>query len=468
MSTVTNPTALHAALPIAFDHPLLTERLEHLAATAPGALADAQRKLSNAIGEAGMHFEGQPYPVSLRPLPLGERCAQSLASTAEAFVDVFDTVAALYCRESRVRDLFPAYRNMERLTTALPDLKPLVRVCRLDGLFAEDGRYQVLETNTDCPGGVIQNGLAGRVWSATDNPLTEGIALSAFTQPFVRDPDCFLKALLNAHRERTGRDAQTAAVVTFKGRFSNEVDRMVAGLNRLGVQAWTVDAGELERGGGRLVDSHGRHIDLAYNKLDLRDLIDEPLVAPYLEATAAGEVTFLNPLVCQWPLADKAILALLSDPVYGELFSARERQLCAAHVPWTRLLHADTVTTDFEGGKTDLLSFVMRHRASLVLKPTNATRGQGVVIGKIVSQAAWESALSQALRADPHVVQRYIEAPQLLAPHPAMGELQRMSAGVDVYVYGGRFAGFQARASLDPVMNVGKRGILLPVATYED
>ncbi|ASL48956.1 hypothetical protein bAD24_p01295 (plasmid) [Burkholderia sp. AD24] len=450
------------------DHALLRQRLAHLTADELLDVLDAQARLSRSVGDAGLNFEGRPYPVSLRPLPVTQQMSDSLADIGERFVALFDTVARLYCSEARVRDLFPAYRNMERYTLALPAMTPLVRICRLDGLFAADGRYQILETNTDCPGGVIQNALAAQIWARHDNPLTKGLALSVESQPFVQDADMFLKELLAAHFQRTGETAQSAAVVTYKGRFTNEVERMVSGLNRLGVSAWTVDAAELKRSNGRLVDSHGRRIDVAYNKLDLRDLIDEPEIDGYLQATANGEVTFLNPLICQWPLADKAVLALLSDPQYGHLLSAEERALCAKHIPWTRLLRAQTLSTDIHGETTDLLTYAIRNRNGLILKPTNATRGEGVLIGCNMSQPEWESALSLALRGGPHVLQQYIEAPKLLAPLPATGEIQQMSSGVDVYVYGGRFAGFQARASLDPVMNVGKRGILLPVATYQE
>jgi glutathionylspermidine synthase len=455
---------------LVFDDARLQHRLAYLSPVELRTVAQAQRKLSESVSAAGLHFEGKPYPVSLRPLPISGETANNLAGIVERFVKLFDTVAHLYCLHTEVRELFPAYRNMERYTVALPKLTPLVRVCRLDGLFKPDGRYQILETNTDCPGGVIQNGLAGKIWehAKSDNSLVADMALTATTQPFVVDPDLFLKELLAAHLERTGTEPQSAAIVTFKGRFTNEVERMVDGLNRLGVDAWTVDASELRQSAGRLVDGRGRRIDVAYNKLDLRDLIDEPLVDDYLKAAADGDVTFLNPLICQWPLADKAILALLSDPQYDSLFSVEERELCMRHVPWTRLLRADVTTIDPTGSRSELLPYVMNHRAGLVLKPTNATRGKGVVIGATVDQATWEQALSIALNDEPHVVQEYIEAPQLNAPHPATGEIQQMAAGIDIYAFGGRFAGFQARASLDPVMNVGKRGILLPVTTFPE
>src|SRR5262249_17098627 len=276
--------------------------------------------------------------------------------------------------------------------------------------------------------------------------------------PFVKNPDCFLLDLMAAHRERTGRPAERASVVNFRGRFTNEIDWMLEGLNRLGVHTSLVDASALLRGPKGVVDPAGRVVELAYNKLDLRDIIDEPLVAEYLEATAAGEITFLNPLICQWPLADKAVLALMHDERFADCFTATERALIKAHIPWTRFMSAGR-TMDPDGRPIDLISYVLENRQSLVLKPSNATRGEGVVVGPLTPQQLWCELVERVAKGTPYVVQEYIRAPCISAPHPSDGTVEPMWAGLDIYVFGGRFAGFQSRASLDAVMNVGKRGI---------
>jgi hypothetical protein len=448
------------------DRDLIECQMRNLGPGTQRELAAAQGRLSGAIAAGGLHFEGRPYPVSLRPLAISARQAREFAAIGERFVKLLDTAAEIYCNSREARRLFPAYRGVERYATSLPKLKPLTRICRFDGLIAPDGSYRIIETNTDCPGGVIQNGLAGRIWEQTANPLTDGLVLDSRAQPFVVDPDCFLLELLAAHRERTGRQADHACVVNFRGRFTNEIDWMLRGLNRLGVETTLVDAAALRRGSNGIVDPTGRSVELAYNKLDLRDIIDEPAVAEYLEAAAAGDITFLNPLICQWALADKAILALLHDGRFADCFSAAERAFIAAHVPWTRFVSAGR-TNGPDGDPIDLLSWVAENRESLVLKPSNATRGEGVLVGRFTLPQQWQDQLARAANGTPQVVQEYIRAPCISAPHPADGTVEPMWIGLDIYVYGGRYAGFQARASLDPVMNVGKRGILLPVVVAE-
>lgn len=429
-------------------------------------LSQHQALLTAEVGRAGLNFEGRPYPVSLRPYALDEHSAKSIATIAERFVALLDVAAHVYCEDAEVRSLFPAYRNVERFATALPALKPIAQICRLDGLVTETGIYKILETNTDCPGGVIQNGLAAGIWSKMNNPLRAGLNLTTSDQPFVADPDFFLKSLLAAHEQRTDRPARSASIVTFRGRFTNEVRQMVEGLNRLGVVTTTDDAATLRVVGHQVITSDGRPIDLAYNKLDLRDLIDDPSIEEYLDAAAQGYVTFLSPLICMWPLADKAVLALLSDPRFADRFSAEDRAFCARHVPWTRFM-VDGITTALTGESVDLFSYVLTNRTSLVLKPSNATRGQGVIVGPKVTQQEWESRLAEAIQDTPHVVQEYIAPKELSVLHPDSAQVGTMWSGLDTYVFGGNFAGFQARASLDPVMNVGQRGILMPVTIHK-
>jgi hypothetical protein len=437
-------------------------RISYAVASDVQPLGVAQSELSATIKRAGLHFEGRPYPVCLRPLAITDRLSDNIAHVAERFVSLLDTAAELYCGDRGCRRLFPVYDAVAPLAVSLPPIRPIVRVCRFDGLIAADGEFRILETNTEGPGGVIQNGRAGRIWSRCNNPLIDDLELDVFVQPFVCDPDCFLKELFAAHFAMTGRRLERAAIVNYRGRFTNEVDWMLEGLNRHGVSAALLDAASLKRTLKGVTDAAGNHIDLAYNKLDIRDTIDAPEIADYLAASAAGEITSINPLIAQWILSDKAILALLSDDQFAANFTSMQRRLIRTHVPWTRFV-TDGWTTDAEGTRVDLISYVEENRQSLVLKPSNATRGENVMVGCFTTPADWQCHLSRAASV-PYVVQEYIRPPRLSVPHPLNGTVQRMSYGLDAYVFGGKFSGFQARASLDPVMNVGKRGVLLPVA----
>jgi diaminobutyrate-2-oxoglutarate transaminase len=101
-----------------------------------------------------------------------------------------------------------------------------------------------------------------------------------------------------------------------------------------------------------------------------------------------------------------------------------------------------------------------------VLKPSNLTRGEGVVIGAQTNSARWNDAIKAALLGH-YIVQEYVPLPSIEVPRSDTVVLTPMRYGLDCYLFGGRLVGFQSRASVDPVINVGHGGWLLPVLHAE-
>lgn len=440
----------------------IERRVCELAARQEPSIWKSQDELSNAIAEAGIHFEGRPLHVSLRPLAIESRLARNLSTIAETMVKLLDDAAELYCRNENVQNLFPAYKHLRHWITCLPKYRPIVTICRLDGLFGSDGNYKVIETNAEGPGGVILNGLVPRVWSGMSNPLTHGLSLDVKKQPFAKDPSCVIRELMSLYRAATRNELRTAAVVNFRDRYTNEVDLIVGGLREAGVDASSLDVREMQRTPRGLVRSDGEVIELVYNKLDVRELAEASECRDYLDACAAQEVVSINPWISQWVLSDKAILAVLSDDRFESHFSPEQIEFIARHVPWTRLVRPG-VSTNSERHQIELISYIRKNKANLVLKPSNATRGEHVLVGHLTSSDVWDEHIERAIRT-PYVVQEFIRPREVTAPHPPSRSIKKIAYGVDCYVFGGRLAGFQSRGSVDPVMNIGRSGILLPVA----
>ncbi|BCG82830.1 MULTISPECIES: hypothetical protein [unclassified Mesorhizobium] len=440
----------------------IERRLCELATCDSAAIWGAQDELSSAIAEAGMHFEGRAYPVCLRPLAIDCDLENRLGAIVEGVVKILDVAAELYCCNEEVQDLFPAYKHLWHWITPLPKNRPIVRICRLDGLFGSDGYYKIIETNAEGPGGVIQNGLAANVWSRIPNPLAQGLALDVSKQPFAKDPNCFVRELVSAYRAATGCELATAAVVNFRGRYTNEVDWIVGGLRDAGVKAALLDITAMKRTPHGLFGPDGERIELIYNKLDVREIYKYSECKDYLDACAAQEVVSINSWISQWILSDKAILAVLSDDRFSSSFNAEQVELIARHIPWTRLVRAG-VTTNPERRRIELIGYIRENKANLVLKPSNATRGEHVLVGCLTPSEVWEDHIERAAR-NPYVVQEYVRPGEVMALHPPTRLIKKMAYGIDCYVFGGRLAGFQSRASFDAVMNVGRSGILMPVA----
>lgn len=111
---------------------------------------------------------------------------------------------------------------------------------------------------------------------------------------------------MSAYHAATGCGLRTAAVVNFRGRYTNEVDSS-----------------------------------------DARD---------YLDACAAQEVISINPWISQW-IFDKAILAVLSDKRFISNLNAEQVEFVARHIPWTRVVRGG-ITTDSEQRQIELIDYI--------------------------------------------------------------------------------------------------------------
>ncbi|PBC00830.1 hypothetical protein CK220_29315 [Mesorhizobium sp. WSM3860] len=229
-----------------------------------------------------------------------------------------------------------------------------------------------------------------------------------------------------------------------------------------GVEAALLDVTAMKRTPRGLVGPEGKLIELVYNKLDVREVFKYRECKEYLDACALRDVVSINPWISQWILSDKAILAVFSDDRFKSNFNAEQVELIARHIPWTRLVRPG-VTTHPERGRIELISYIRENKAGLVLKPSNATRGEHVLVGHLTPSEVWEEHIDRAA-GNPYVVQEYVRPGELTALHPPSRSIKKMAYGIDCYVFGGRLAGFQSRASFDAVMNVGRSGILMPVA----
>lgn len=442
--------------------------IDALLANASGAdraeLAEAQRALRAAAGVDGLQLDvGRSYPVSLRPTVIRAEWANQLQRFGARMVRLFDDVLELYRHDPEVRRLYAAYEPVREYLLAAPGFRPLTRICRFDGLVAPDGRYLLLETNTDCPANLFLCGQITQLWRSMPNPILErlGHRIEEVPQPIVETHDLFISELMDVYRGEHGKDPTEVRVVNYNGRFTSEANLVVNGFEARGIHCEFIDVRELQRD-GRRVTHRGARIDLVYNKWDLRDLIQCPDAADYLRAVAAGEVLSVNPLACQWIFADKSILTVLSDPRFNHHFSAADRQLLEQHIPWTRTVAAGP-TTSMQGEAVELCDYIKRQRADLLLKPTDGTWGQGVLIGCHASEAAWDEAIARALSGRSYVVQEFIRGHVIHCPDPTTGDIEPRIADLNTFVLGGQVAGFLSRANHSPIVNLYQGGAMLPV-----
>lgn len=107
-------------------------------------------------------------------------------------------------------------------------------------------------------------------------------------------------------------------------------------------------------------------------------------------------------------LGDKRNLALLSELSRSDLWTAEERELLAAHLPWTRTVRPGRTTSGERS--VDLLPYISERRQELVLKKARSLAGSDVVIGRFTTQGAWDAHLAEVAAGGDWIVQAYVES----------------------------------------------------------
>jgi len=204
----------------------------------------------------------------------------------------------------------------------------------------------------------------------------------------------------------------------------------------------------------------GEAVDLVYRDYPVADLLD-------LEKEGADvrpmrmlfqQNRIISSIAAE--LDQKSCWEILTDPQFGEFFSAEERQVFRRHILWTRIVSA-RLTVFPDGRVGELMEHARRERESLVLKPNRAYGGTGVVIGPLVEQADWDAALDKALADQERwVVQQLASIPvsefPVLAPDGTVQiEPFYTVMGFAPSKYG---VAILARASQKQVVNVAQRG----------
>jgi hypothetical protein len=162
----------------------------------------------------------------------------------------------------------------------------------------------------------------------------------------------------------------------------------------------------------------------------------------------------------------KALFALVTDPKMELGLTRTERDVVDRHVPWGRLLD-DVSTTGPDGDTIDLLAWVERRRDELVLKPSHAAAGRGVVLGWETDEAAWLQAIDESLDGD-HVVQQRLTLPMRRFPLAADGFPEvDLIEDTDPFVFSGSLGSFISRLSGGGLTNVSAGGSLTPTVIVD-
>jgi uncharacterized circularly permuted ATP-grasp superfamily protein len=418
--------------------------------------ADSQAILDAQIRQRDLFFGDRPLCTVLRPRFMSPAQYRLLQRRAAALMGAFRHAHEAAVVDPSVRGQFRLTSWEEQLVLEDPGFPWPSPVSRLDAFFAGDDGLRFTEYNAETPAGPSFNDV-----------LTEVFYALPAMREFVRRWDVrplparhnVLHALLSAYEAWSGaRTSPRIAVLDWLDvPTRREFTLFQEYAERQGIPCVVADPRDAEFRRGKLILG-GTPIDLIYKRVLISELIDRCGVEhAVVRAVRERAVCMVNPFACKI-LHKKASLAVLSDERNAALYTPTEREVIAAHIPWTRVVEERRTT--YPGASVDLVPFIAEHKDQLVLKPNDEYGGKGIVLGWEVDDAVWGSALRTALR-EPYIVQERVSLPSEPYPSVVNGQLlvaDRMLDTAPYVVYGQYVDGCLTRLSTAALLNVTAGG----------
>ncbi|WP_433858830.1 hypothetical protein [Streptomyces kronopolitis] len=200
-------------------------------------------------------------------------------------------------------------------------------------------------------------------------------------------------------------------------------------LRSAGLNVLLAEVGDVHERGGALYLGDTK-IDVVNRAFVPDQIAEEPggwdLVAPLLRAHRAGGTRLWTPFSSN-VFANKACMALVSDPARRRDFSAEECRRIDRVLPWTRLVNADVLASD-----TDLVEECLERREELILKANARGGGAGVVVGWESDAATWRRALENSA-VEGCVVQQRVRPRSELVVDPISGETEEWHSSYGMF-----------------------------------
>ncbi|HEY7498298.1 MAG TPA: hypothetical protein VH740_07285 [Vicinamibacterales bacterium] len=420
-----------------------------------------------AMRERKLTFGTRVHCPFLRPFFLSADDEARIVAAAETIAAVGERVVRAAFADDDLYDQLGMTEREDALVDIDPGYPTASTASRLDAFLLPESLH-FAEYNAESPAGI---GYTQRLCELFESTSMMASFRETHTVRYHKVIDGMLRALIESYREWGGAaQPPTIAIVDWREvptwtEFEILRDAFVAA----GVPTLVCDPRELVYLNGTLI-AQGSKIDLVYRRVLVNDVVARPAECRALvDACAARAVCMANSFRCK--LAHKkAFFAVLTDPEHESLFSAAERDVIRAHVPWTRVL--DDVSATKGEWHGDLLELVRAERERMVLKPNDEYGGTGVTLGWETPEGAWQEKIESALE-DPYgtwVVQERIPVRREVFPRfDATGRVSMTDMLVDFapYLFRGKMGGYLTRLSGSGLANVTSGGGQVPAFVVE-
>ena len=426
-------------------------------------LAESSRvMLDEGLEQSKLIFGGRRLSPYLRPHFVTEVDFARIVRVCETVWSAIQKVKdAAIDDPSIVADL--GVTEVEReLISIDPGYRAVSPTARLDS-FLTEAAYSFVELNGESPAGIAYVDAAYEIFSRL--PVMQKFGETYNVRPLYGSR-YMLDVLLDSYEEFLGRKPEAIpriAIVDLGERpTQSEFELFKEFFERQGCPTIICTPEELEFSDNRLRVGDFE-IDIVYKRLLVNEYL--PIISEYpalVDACRARAICMVNSFRSKL-IHKKALFAVLTDQRRAALFSGEEQEAIGKHVPWTRLVRAEK--NDYFGEEVDLLEYIKANRNKLVLKPNDDYGGHGITIGWNSDEAAWHSALEEALADGDYLAQERVPTAREVFPElTAAGGIEFVEQLVDLdpLLFNGRVRSAFTRLSSTELANVSSGGGMVP------
>lgn len=385
--------------------------------------------LRQSMEKSGLVVSMKSVCPVLRPHFVTARQYANLSKSTEALVSSITRIKELALSTPALQarmEMLPA----EKMLAAIDPGYSQLAVASLLETNLNNGSLQFMEFVADAPMGLAYGEiLANLFWES--GPLKEFRKKYHLTRLPGTKP--LLHSLLKAYKEFGGKKNPNIAIVELKQPFqtteSAEYTLLADAFRKAGYPTEVVNLDQMEYKNGILRKGEFV-INLVYRCVKVQEFLvrydlNHPLVRAYKEHAICMVNSFRAELARK-----KAIFDLLTDDAITGSFPAAERKVLKESIPWTRLVAPST--TSYQQQQVDLVDFIHKNRATLVLRPNDNSGDDHEFRGWETDDAGWERAVKTALRT-PYVVQEKTEPFVSQFPVWQWGSVEMKNLRVDVH-----------------------------------
>ena len=435
---------------------------------ADSALADASRAMLDAeLDRARLIFGGRRLSPYLRPHFVAASDFARISRACETIWRAIQKVKDAAIADATLVDELGLTEKERELVRIDPGYRAVSPTARLDSFLTPEA-YSFVELNGESPAGIAYADAAFEIFARL--PVMQRFAAKHRVRPMFGRRR-LLDVLLDAYREFLGhqpaRPPQIAIVDLKDVPTQKEFELFRDFFEREGYPARICAPEELEFRHGRLRCGEFE-IDIVYKRLLVNEYLPIIERAPaLLDAYRARAICMVNSFRSKL-IHKKALFAVLTDERHAALVDREEHEAIRAHIPWTRRVRDGW--TERHGERIDLLDFIARERARLVLKPNDDYGGHGIFIGWDSTPAQWNRAIELAVENGDYLVQERVPTAREVFPMLIEDRVEFLEQLVDLdpLLFNGKVGSAFTRLSSTELANVSAGGGMVPTFIIDE